>query len=263
MNTLSIFKSYFWLYPDTTGNKKGRSVFIHSSRFNHSCQPNVRMWKLPNDQPVIWRTTKKIKAGEELTYCYAPIPFGLKKREFRQKFIKEMLNMICICDFCKIEVEDKNDITSFEAFEKEELELKRLTDENKGLKGPSIEDLNDYEAICQNTMKQIQCYKNIYNLGKKNNVSWNYLYQHTLLKGIDVAMPTIFSALNKKQSIAFLKEHGFKLLEEVVKLFKTAETMDDALGVTDEERFMCSDRLGAHNMVIGMLNKSYLTFFEK
>ena len=143
------------------------------------------------------------------------------------------------------------------------MELKKLIDENEGLKGPTLQCLNDYEAICQNTMKQIQCYKNIYNLGKKNNVSWNYLYQHTLLKGIDVAMPTIFSALNKKQSIAFLKEHGFKLLEEVVKLFKTAETMDDALGVTDEERFMCSDKLGAHNMVIGMLNKSYLTFFEK
>ena len=45
------------------------------------------MWKLPNDQ-LIWRTTKKIKAGEELTYCYASIPFGLKNRAFRQKFIK-------------------------------------------------------------------------------------------------------------------------------------------------------------------------------
>jgi hypothetical protein len=156
------------------------------------------MWKLPNDQ-MIWRTTKKIKSGEELTYCYASIPFGLKNRAFRQKFIKESLNIICICDFCKVETEDKNDIVAFEAFEKEELELKKLTDEKEGLKEPSIEDLNDYEAICQNTMKQIQCYKNIYNLGKKNNVSWNYLYENVLLKGVDVGISPIKSAFSSKQ----------------------------------------------------------------
>ena len=149
MKTLSIFKSNFWGRCET-GDKKRLYVLIHSSRFNHSCQPNVRMWHLPNNQ-MICRATKKIKAGEELTYCYAPIPFGLKKREFRQKFIKERLNMICICDFCKVEVEDKNDIASFEAFEKEELELKRLTNENEGLKGPNVFN-RDYEAICQNAM---------------------------------------------------------------------------------------------------------------
>ena len=195
------------------------------------------MWKLPNDQ-VIWRTTKKIKAGDELTYCYASIPFGLKKREFRQKFIKERLNMICICDFCKIEVEDENDIASFEAFEKEEMELKKLTDENEGLKGPTLECLNDYEAICQNTIKQIQCYKNIYNLGKKNNLSWNYLYEDVLLKGVKVGLSTIQSAHSSKQVLALLTEDGVHLYEEVEKLLKTAKTMDDALGVANEERFV-------------------------
>ena len=195
------------------------------------------MWKLPNDK-MIWRTTKKIKAGEELTYCYASIPFGLKKREFRQKFIKEMLNMICICDFCKIEVEDKNDIASFEAFEKEELELKKLTDEKEGLKEPSIECLNDYEAICQNTMNQIQCYKNIYNLGKKNNLSWNYLYQNVLLKGVEVGLSIFLSTHSSNQMLALLTEYGVHMCEEVEKLLKTAKTLDDVLGVTDEERFL-------------------------
>ena len=214
------------------------------------------MWKLPNDQ-MIWRTTKKIKAGEELTYCYARIPFGLKKREFRQKFIKEWLNMICVCDFCKIEVEDKNDVAAFEAFEKEELELKKLTDEKEGLKEPSIEDLNDYEAICQNTMKQIQCYKNIYNLGKKNNVSWNYLYQNVLLKGVEVGFSTIRSALLSKQFTALLKQDGVHVYEEVEKLLKTAKTMDDALGVTNQERFAWQNSQDRFKKINSFFDETY------
>ena len=138
-------------------------------------------------------------------------------------------------------MEDSDDIALFEAFEKEDLELKKLTDEKEGLKEPSIEDLNDYEAICQNTMKQIQCYKNIYNLGKKNNVSWNYLYQNVLLKGVEVGFSTIRSALLSKQFTAFLKEDGVHVYEEVEKLLKTAKTMDDALGVTNQERFAWQD----------------------
>ena len=193
------------------------------------------MWHLPNDQ-IFCRATKKIKAGEELTYSYSSIiPFCLKNREFRQKYIQNHLDIICICDFCKVEVEDQNAIAAFEAFEKEELELKKLTDENEGLKGPTVEDLNDYEAICQNTMKQIQCYKNIYNLGKKNNVSWNYLYQNVLLKGVELGLSTIQSALISSS------KKMLSLLQEVEKLLKTAKTMDDALGVTDEERFLWQD----------------------
>ena len=134
-------------------------------------------------------------------------------------------------------MEDSDDIALFEAFEKEDLELKKLTDEKEGLKEPSIEDLNNYEAICQNTMKQIQCYKNIYNLGKKNNVSWNYLYENVLLKGVDVGLSPIRSAFSSKQMPALLTGNGVHLYEEVEKLLKTAKTMDDALGVTNEERF--------------------------
>jgi len=191
---------------------------------------------------MIWRTTKKIKAGEELTFSYTDsIPFGLKKREFRQKFIKERLNMICVCDFCKVEMEDSDDVAAFEAFEKEELEMKKLTDEKEGLKEPTLECLNDFEAICQNTMKQIQCYKNIYNLGKKNNVPWNYLYEVVLLKGMKVGLSTIQSAYSSKQMLALLTGDGFNFLEELEKLLKTAKTMDNALGVTDEERFLWKD----------------------
>ena len=46
-------------------------------------------------------------------------------------------------------------------------------------------------------MKQIQCYKIIYNLGKKNNVSWNYLYENVLLKGVEVGLSTIKSAYER------------------------------------------------------------------
>ena len=256
LKTINIFKSNFWLNTDATWNKKARRVFIHSSRFNHSCQPNVRMWTLPNDQ-MICRTTKKIKAGEELTFSYAPIPFGLKNREFRQKFLKDQHDLICICDFCKVETEDKNDVAAFEAFEKEELELKRLTNANEGLKGPNVKDCIDYEAIFQNAMKQIQCYKNIYNLGKKNNACWNYLYENVLLKGVELGLSTIQSAYSSKQMLALLTGDGFHFLEEVEKLLKTAKTMDDAIGVTNEECFMWQYRKNTFESILSPFTKTY------
>ena len=217
------------------------------------------MWTLPNDQ-MICRTTKKIKAGEELTFSYAPIPFGLKNREFRQKFLKDQHDLICICDFCKVETEDKNHVAAFEAFEKEELELKRLTNANEGLKEPNFKDRIDYEAIFQNAMKQIQCYKNIYNLGKKNNASWNYLYQNVLLKGVDVGVSPIQYAvamLPLKQILALLKGDGSHILEEVEKLLKTAKTMDDAIGVTNEECFMWQYRKNTFESILSPFTKTY------
>jgi len=253
---------------DTGNEVKKRRVYIHSSRFNHSCQPNVRMWKLPDyGYQMFCRATRKIKAGEELTFSYTSIiPFGLKNREFRQKYINDEHDMICSCDFCKAEVEDKNDIEAFEAFEKEELELKRLTDENEGLKVPSkneglkvpsIEDLNDYEAICQNTMKQIRCYKNIYNLGKKNNIAWNYLYRNVIFAGgISTIMSAYNMAVSSQQFDAFFRGNGVDLLAEVDQLLKAGKAMDDALGVTDEERFMWQGTQDQFKKMMSAIQKS-------
>ena len=46
--SLEVFKSNCWGEESSDNLVKKRHVYIHSSRFNHSCQPNVRMWKLPN-----------------------------------------------------------------------------------------------------------------------------------------------------------------------------------------------------------------------
>ena len=255
---LEVFKSNCWGEESSDNLVKVRRVYINSSRFNHSCQPNLRMWKLPNNNyQMFCRATRKIKAGEELTFPYASIiPFGLKNREFRQKYLNDEHEIICFCDFCKAEVEDKNDIEAFKAFEKEELELKRLTDENKGLKGPSVEDLNDYEAICQNTMKQIHCVKNIYNLGKKNNNSWNYLYRNVIFEGgITTIMSAWNMAVNSQQFLAFFQGNGVHLLTEVEKLLKAAKAMDDALGVTDEERFLWQESQAQYERIMSTINK--------
>ena len=142
--------------------------------------------------------------------------------------------MICICDFCQVETEDKDDIAAFEAFEKEEELLKMLIEESVGFKGPTVEDLNDFDKICQNTMDQIQCYKNIYNLGKKKHVCWNYLYEYVLLKGVEVPISTIRSAFSSKQILAFLKADGFHLLEEVEKYTKSKNINNINLTVHQE-----------------------------
>ena len=255
---LEIFKSNVWDEESSDNLQKKRRVYIHSSRLNHSCQPNLRMLKVPKlNYQMFCRATRKIKAGEELTFPYASIiPFSLKNREFRQKYLKDEIEMTCFCDFCKAEVEDKNDIEAFKAFEKEELELKRLTDENEGLKEPSVEDLNDYEAICRNTMKRVNCVKNIYNLGKKNNSFWNYLYRNVIFEGgIETIMSTWNMAVNSQQFLAFFQGNGVHLLTEVEKFLKTAKAMDDALGVTDEERFLWQKSQDQFERIMSAINK--------
>ena len=243
---------------ETEKSDRNRAVYIHSSRFNPSCQPNVRLWRLPNDQKIC-RATRKIKAGEELTYGYTFIISWFEKQKLNRKFRqKDKHDVICPCEFCQVEIKDTNYIEAFEALEKEELELKRLTDENEGLKGPSIDDLNDYEAICQNTMKQIHCYKNIYNLGKKNNVSWNYLYQNVIFAG---GISTFWSAwdltVSSEQFLAFLQGNGDHLLKEVEKLLNAAKGMDDALGATNEERFMWQDNQDQFERILSAIKKMH------
>jgi hypothetical protein len=44
-------------------------VPIHASIFNHSCSPNITRNKVKSGE-IFVRTIKKIKAGEEINFCY-------------------------------------------------------------------------------------------------------------------------------------------------------------------------------------------------
>ena len=105
-------------------------------------------------------------------------------------------------------------------------------------------------------MKQVNCYKKIYNIGKKNNNTWNYLYRNVILEGgISTILSAWNMAVNSQQFLAFFQGSGVYLLTEVEKLLKAAKAMDDALGVTDEERFLWQESQDQFERIMSAINK--------
>ena len=83
-------------------------------------------------------------------------------------------------------------------------------------------------------MKEVKCYKDMYNLAKNNKTSWNfslaYLYEFILLEGIEVAIngythEVIFNGSRKEE---------FK--KECENFSNAAKSIDDMLKTTEEER---------------------------
>ena len=58
------------------------------------------------------RAISKIKAGEEITICYATGYFGLRKRQFRRIFLAMRWFFICSCNICETAAgdDDKNEL---------------------------------------------------------------------------------------------------------------------------------------------------------
>jgi len=83
------------------GNKTGVSLL--GSRFNHSCAPNVNMFrKTLNDQRVCFRTTQDISPGTELTVSYMNLFLdGSTLREDRREKLRQ-LGFECQCTCCML-----------------------------------------------------------------------------------------------------------------------------------------------------------------
>ena len=116
---------------------------------------------------IFVRTITKIKAGEEISFCYDEDNCIMKNRQTRQKSIKEVYNFICACNYCK---DGKEDIEAFEAFEKFKVLHERV---KEMVQNPQIPE----EIIIPFMKKTIHGYKDMYNLGKKKKAAVSFLYQ--------------------------------------------------------------------------------------
>merc|ERR1719273_2673400 len=147
-------------------------VPIHLSIFNHSCSPNITR-KCVKSGEIFVRTIKKIKAGEEINFCYLESACIMREKQVRQKYLKDCANIICACNFCK---DGKEDIEAFQAFEK-------FNQDAKGFKARLMEMVNnrqDPTEIIPFLKKEIQCLKNMYKLGKKKKAAVSLLYKTIL-----------------------------------------------------------------------------------
>ena len=125
---------------------------------------------------IFVRAITKIKAGEEISWCYDENNCIMKKRQSRQKYIKEGYNFICACNYCK---DGKEDIEAFEAFEKFNKNEKRFKARMKEM-SMNYQSHIVTEKI-QLLKKAIGDYKDIYNFGKKKKASVSVLYSGVYL----------------------------------------------------------------------------------
>ena len=93
----------------------------------------------------------------------------MKDRQTRQKYLKENYNFICACNYCK---DGKEDIEAFEVFEKFNQDAIRF---HERIDEICAKRQNPIEAILF-MKKEICCYKDMYDLGKKQKAPVFFLY---------------------------------------------------------------------------------------
>jgi|AntRauTorckE5430_2_1112549.scaffolds.fasta_scaffold00198_5 tetratricopeptide (TPR) repeat protein len=78
---------------------KGSGVWLQESKFNHSCTPNC-VWTQIGDHMFI-RSTRAIKAGEELCISYTPVDTSYENcQRFFANWVKPNVGFICACERC-------------------------------------------------------------------------------------------------------------------------------------------------------------------
>ena len=147
------------------------------------------MLNIAKSGEIFVRTIKKIKAGEEINYCYREENCIMKTRQTRQTFFKENANFICACNYCK---GGEEDIEAQEKFEKLQADGKS---HGKIIKEMSIK----FTMNCQNPAelisiikKNICCHKDLYNLGKKQKAAVSYLYKGVYLHCMIFTINAVF-----------------------------------------------------------------------
>ncbi|KAF4660692.1 hypothetical protein FOL47_007060 [Perkinsus chesapeaki] len=107
-------------YEDHNRYLTGTAVYPVASMFNHSCTPNVSRASLGD---LTWfRTTTKIKCGEDLTISYIGTDLLCEPKAVRQKHLAR--DFCCQCPACRSEGEDSTEIMQFSL--QDRLELKML-----------------------------------------------------------------------------------------------------------------------------------------
>ncbi|KAF1927708.1 SET domain-containing protein [Didymella exigua CBS 183.55] len=106
----------------------GAAVFLHTSRFNHSCNPNACFsWNASIGKETI-HTMRDIKAGEEITISYVDMEHDKRLRAWELKHY----GFVCDCPACG----DEGDETSI-AYKSAEnrLQIQELDRETRLLRG--------------------------------------------------------------------------------------------------------------------------------
>ncbi|KAI0792268.1 hypothetical protein C8Q75DRAFT_714475 [Abortiporus biennis] len=101
---LGIFETnalYYNVHDSQRGcTREVVGIFLHGSRFNSSCTPNVSLTWDSTLGVMTFRTLRNIEEGAELCFNYTDV---LATKEQRQQCILEDRNFICRCSTCELE----------------------------------------------------------------------------------------------------------------------------------------------------------------
>jgi len=168
-----IFKIYcIFLSNRRSADQSESSLMIKTSRFKHSCKPNA-ISMIKADDLVQIRAISNIKAGQEIfiEYCGETDPFfKFRNRQQRQKILFERWFFVCSCDFCENGVDI--DASPYEKWiqEAEKLTISRNSAVKAGL------SLGHLYYSLENCLKEVNCYKQLYKVGKVQKLQPILLY---------------------------------------------------------------------------------------
>ena len=166
-------------FEDGNSDGLGNGVRIKTSRFNHSCKPNAVTIRMVNDLYQV-RAISKIKSGQEINLNYITDPFcGFRNRKYRQNSLFKGWIFHCACELCEDDVDDGSAYQTF-IKDAEKLTTQRQIAFEAGLPLGAL-----YYSL-ENCKKEVICYKQLYKLGRSQNIQPYFLYS-MLDKGFSVA----------------------------------------------------------------------------
>jgi hypothetical protein len=152
-----------------SANSYEAGVSFKASRFNHSCQPNAAYFDM-NGQFQL-RAIENIKAGKEINLTYLGDFSGFRNRKYRQQNLLKGWNFLCSCDLCENDVEFDTEAFEASIHEAKKLKIDQLSALNAGI------PLGAQYYSLENCKKEIMCYKQLYKVGKDQNIQSYFLFK--------------------------------------------------------------------------------------
>ena len=157
-------------FEDGNSDGLGNGVRIKTSRFNHSCKPNAITIRMVNDLFQV-RAISNIKSGQEINLNYIDDPFcGFRNRRYRQNSLFKGWLFNCSCDLCQNDDDDVANASQTFIQDAEKFTIDRQLALKAGFPhGPLYYSL-------ENCRKEIICYKQLYKVGKSQNIQPYFLF---------------------------------------------------------------------------------------
>ena len=179
---INIFQEIYGIYFT---NVYEMGLCLKTSRFNHSCVSNSQVFWNEKYETRDIRAVSKIKAGEEITVRYGTSNLEMKKIEIRQEHLLTGWKFNCCCPLCEEEAKNCHD-EKYEKFESLKQEAEALLRQSN----------NPLQFGLENIRREVQCYKEMYELANKKQASILFILSDIIKEGFNAAVQGYLQVMN-------------------------------------------------------------------